>query len=216
MSTANGSPAEPAERREGTGRAGGGGGVGEQRTTTTEGDPPPHRLGQGRRGWGEGSHLQLYPTGQRRVNDGGRAGCPGQEAPKAGREKAVLVRVHHHHRQSPPPPPGPPTTTRAARAAAQSREEEASHTERRGPKKKPKKNQNGQPHPDCTEGGGGGHGDQLGGPGVAEEGEGRSWWLALGEGTGEGQAGESGGRRGCSSPWSACPWGARGGGGQEE
>lgn len=106
-------------------------GAGSRRTThhTTEG-APPHRLGQGRQGLGEGSHLQLYPTGQRRVNDGGRAGCPGQEAPRQGERESRVSQSSSPLPPLPPSPPPPPRPTtdhhhRAARAAAHSREEES-------------------------------------------------------------------------------------------
>lgn len=180
---------------------GGPGGLRGRRTThhNNGGGAPPHRLGQGRRGLGEGSHLQLYPTGQRRVSDGGRAGCPGQEAPRQGeRESRVSQSSPPLSPPSPPPPPRPPTTDhhhRAARAAAHSREEKASHT--------------------------GGRDQKTGNPiltaqrGVGPAGGGWVWLrrgLSCVAGPGGGDrrgAGRPGwGRRGCSSPWSACPWGA--------
>lgn len=60
---------------------------------------------------GEGSHLQVYPTGQRRVNDGGRAGCPGQEAPRQGERESRVSQSSSPPPPSPPPPPRETTTT---------------------------------------------------------------------------------------------------------
>ena len=163
---------------------------------------PPHRLGLGRRGWGEDSHLQVYPTGQRRVNDGGRAGCPGQEAPRQGERESRVSQSSSPPPPSPPPPPRPPTTDhRQSSQGSSTQQGGGSEPHREGGTK------NGQPHPDCTEGAGG-HRDQLGGRVWPRTG--CSWWLALGEGTGEGQAGE-GGQEGLLVSMVSLPMGCAGG-----
>lgn len=145
---------EPAEER------GGPGGLGSENNAPRQWrGAPPHRLGQERWGLGEGSHLQLYPTGQRRVNDGGRAGCPGQEAPRQGERES---RVSQSSSPPPPPSPPPPRTTDHRPPTTSSH----GRSTQRGGKSEPQprgRDQNGQPHPDCTEGGepGGVAGDQV-------------------------------------------------------
>lgn len=131
-----------------------------------------------------GSHLQLYPTGQRRVNDGGRAGCPGQEAPRQGKRESRVSQNSSPPPPSPPPPPQPTGDHHHHQAAGQQ------HTA--GREAEPRR-----------EGG-----TKTGNPGLtAQRGgaAGTSWGLAVrlrgglscvagpGVGTGEGRAGEGAG-----------------------
>lgn len=164
---------------------------------------PPHRLGQGRWGWGRAATSNSIPQDNGGLTTEEERAVQARRPPGREREKAVLVRVHHHHHHHrhhlhdhhrPPPP--------AARAAAHSGEGSR-----------------------ATPGGGTHTGNPIltarGGPRGPAWGprgcwpqRGLSCLAALGVGTGEGRAGE-GGRRGCSSPWPACPWAAGEGVGEE-
>lgn len=114
---------------------------------------PPHRLGQGRWGWGRAATSNSIPQDNGGLTTEEERAVQARRPPGREREKAVLVRVHHHHHHHrhhlhdhhrPPPP--------AARAAAHSGEGSRATPGGRDP--------HGQPHPDCK---GRGRGDQRGG-----------------------------------------------------
>lgn len=150
-------------------------------------------------GVGEGSRLQLYPTGQRGLTTEEERAVQARRPPGREREKAVLVRVHHHHRHHrhhlrdhhrPPPP--------AARAAAHSGEGSRAAPRGRDP--------HGQPRPDCK---GWGRGDPRGAVWLlAAEGP----LLSGGPGGGDRRgAGRRGGQEGLLVSMASLPMGCRGG-----
>lgn len=128
ISTASGLTAEPAERREGPA----GWGLESNAPRQWRG-PLPTAWGRGG-GGGGGQPPPTLSHRTTRVNDGGRAGCPGQEAPRQGERESRVSQSSSPPPPSPPPPPRPPpTTTTSSQGSSAQRGGKPSHTAGEGP-----------------------------------------------------------------------------------